>query len=195
MTLIIKADSAMTAPRPDTPIITAPVAADTFNRPDGPLGNTEVGDLAWTQHTGTIEVVDGAAQATSASGATGSLWTIDTAITTGSVHATALTGDAYVAVRGTAGGDAYLFGRSAGQGEYRLQKRESGAVTILASTAAPSSSSPERYSVDLLPGGQMVCKVNGVTLLDHADTAITGTRVGLRFFSSGSRADDFAVFA
>lgn len=195
MTLIIKADSAMTAPRPDTPIITAPVAADTFNRPNGVAGTTDVGDLAWQQQAGTMQVVDNAAEATTASGNSGCIWLVDTAIETGSIHATALTSDTYVAFRFNAGGDGYVFGRSTSQGEFRLYKRQEVVVTTLAGLPSPPFSSPERYSVELLAGGQMVCKVNGVTVIDHTDTAITGTRTGLRFFLAGSRADDFAVFA
>lgn len=195
MTLIIKADSAMTAPRPDTPVIAPPLAADTFNRPDGAPGSTEVGGLVWTQVIASMQIVNNAAQAATVIGATGCMWVLATAITTGSVHATALTGDAYVVVRGNTTGDAYLFGRSTSQGEFRLYKRQSGAVTTLKGATAPAFSAAERYSVELLAGGQMVCKVNGVTVIDHTDTTLTGTRVGLRFLLAGSRADDFAVFA
>lgn len=195
MTRVIRADRNLTAPLEGTPIIAAPKVADDFNRTNGPLGATSVGAAPWQQIVGTIQVIDGQAQATSVAGATGALWATNTTLAAGRFYLTTPTADSYLFVRGDAAGQGYLFGRSATNGVYRLSIRTSGTNTGIADTTAPALTGAEQLSVEVLAGGRMLCKVNGALVLDHTDPTYNGTHAGMRLLSVAHKADDFAAYA
>lgn len=168
-----------------------PLAGDSFDRSNGPLGLTPYGRYPWTYQNGTMEIINNQARSVNATGGAGVKALVDLGITNVSVKAKAGTLNAGVAARYNANGSGYVFIYSQSAGTYRLSSQTDGAS--FAPLAVAVGVTP--VAGDLLEliaiGSSLTGKINGVTVLTATDATHTGTRYGMVTLNNESPFDNF----
>lgn len=189
---------------PNLPLTPAPGFADSFNRPDGPLGTATSGDVwtTWPVSTATTvgQIVSGAATNTAGTGVAYPV--LDAALGNGIYTATVKTvGDRAggIMIRGIDASNVIQLALrvSAGDAHYRLQRVTAGVSSTLATAATAVSTDGDVIQITI-NGESISVKINGtVALAATSAQGLTATRHGLYMLgtSTGITWDDISFTA
>ncbi|MGN7969035.1 hypothetical protein [Microbacterium sp. 22296] len=183
------AAAAYTGPIPNPLIVVTTYSGDSFDRPNGVLGNSEVGNKAWTLSTASsVSIVDNAAEWATASATAGTIAYVDDGQGGGKFTAEGINAQSFgLFACGDASLNGYYFFHSNNNG-WRIGIRTSSGFTALAtagSTTPPSSA----VTIALVRGanGALSGFVDGTPVVSATDTTYSGTRHGIISLVAGRR--------
>lgn len=164
-------------------------ASDNFDRADGALGNTVVGNYPWSQSfDGQYAIVSGRAKPVNNNGGQ-SMWINDGQLN-GTLKVTVYETTTGLLFRATNGVGYYVF-YSTGSGAWRFGKVTAlGAFTPITTATASTFVNPSTVEA-IMDGSNFTIKVNGTVIITATDTTYTGTQHGIISLYNTNTADNF----